>query len=430
MEPANHFGTRIIVFSFITGLIAAFSWGASNPSSKGLPCDASRMSGDRPNEIMLKDEAGRFRPALTAGLNSVPQATPVPQYKSMILKEELTIGSVSDDENSAFGSSLYFNVDNQGRIYVTDRDAKQIKIFGADGRFIKPLGRYGQGPGEYQILSGIRIMKDGILYLVDSMMSKTIFFDPDGNYLRQDSIPQGIILFGISPEKTYLGTKKLSVSESGGQNIHLGKIMIFDNEFRPIIELYQSSIGAGFGFDSTLSMAQNYARIYNGILSTSQPIVGMGEDGKIYVGSDKAYSIEVYSPNGKKIATMRRECSPLKYEQKDKDLFFSQIEVQGESEGFWEKLKKEIPSLVQFPKYKPYYIEFIPMDEGRLAVLVDSSGYDSSTLDVFDRDCRFQGRITVPISSKDLMFKNGKAYCIQPDAEGYLFIKRYSYELK
>ena len=87
-------------------------------------------------------------------------------------------------------------------------------------------------------------------------------------------------------------------------------------------------------------------------------------------------------------------------------------------------------NLIRFPKYKQYFSKFVPMDEGRLAVVVDSSEFDSSTLDIFDRQGQFQGRVTVPVSSNGLRIKNGKLYCLRTDEEGYHFIKRYSYELK
>ena len=49
------------------------------------------------------------------------------QIKAIVFKEELSIGVADGDEKYMFGSSVVFNVDDQGNIYALDWENKQVK---------------------------------------------------------------------------------------------------------------------------------------------------------------------------------------------------------------------------------------------------------------------------------------------------------------
>ncbi len=42
-------------------------------------------------------------------------------------------------------------MDDEGRIYVAERDPSVIKQFSPDGTFLRTIGRQGSGPGEFQV---------------------------------------------------------------------------------------------------------------------------------------------------------------------------------------------------------------------------------------------------------------------------------------
>jgi hypothetical protein len=84
--------------------------------------------------------------------------------------------------------------------------------------------------------------------------------------------------------------------------------------------------------------------------------------------------------------------------------------------------------LIRFPKYKPFFRNLIPMDGGRLAVVVDFEANDLIWLDIFDVGGRFLGRAKAP--AQLMMFKNKKAYALHKDENGFLSIKRFAYEIQ
>jgi len=70
-----------------------------------------------------------------------------------------------------------------GRVYIQDK--KDIAVYSLEtGRFLRRIGRPGQGPGEFTMLGGFTVLADRIV-VVD--ITKTLFFSVEGEYLSQMS---------------------------------------------------------------------------------------------------------------------------------------------------------------------------------------------------------------------------------------------------
>ncbi|MDE2877046.1 MAG: hypothetical protein OXQ93_16510, partial [Gemmatimonadota bacterium] len=61
------------------------------------------------------------------------------------LVEVLRIGSL-DDTCDAFGRIMSLAVDGDGRIYVDDSQANEIRVFSPEGECVRTFGRSGEGP--------------------------------------------------------------------------------------------------------------------------------------------------------------------------------------------------------------------------------------------------------------------------------------------
>jgi hypothetical protein len=70
-------------------------------------------------------------------------------------------------------------VDRDGRIYVSDGT---IKLYGADGHFIRTVGRNGEGPGEYR--DAMLATARNQLVVQDPALGRLTLFDSAGQYLR------------------------------------------------------------------------------------------------------------------------------------------------------------------------------------------------------------------------------------------------------
>lgn len=96
-----------------------------------------------------------------------------------------TIGDVdTDDENLAFSSPSDMGVDDAGNIYILDSGNQRIQVFGPDGRYVRTIGRKGQGPGEFSSPNSIDIDGEGRLYVLDDRQKRIQVFAANGEILK------------------------------------------------------------------------------------------------------------------------------------------------------------------------------------------------------------------------------------------------------
>ena len=96
------------------------------------------------------------------------------------LVEDLRIGSADGSGPEAFGSVHALEVDAYGRIYVLDRLAHQVQVFGPNGEHLRTLGSEGAGPGEMSQPSGLAWMPGWHLWVEDRGNSRFAVFDTTG----------------------------------------------------------------------------------------------------------------------------------------------------------------------------------------------------------------------------------------------------------
>ena len=87
-----------------------------------------------------------------------------------------------DGTESELGEPRSIAVDEWGRVYVVDDKPAVIKLFAPDGRFIRTIGREGEGPGEFRV--GFIAVRGEYLVLHDPRVARTSVFDTSGAFLR------------------------------------------------------------------------------------------------------------------------------------------------------------------------------------------------------------------------------------------------------
>lgn len=73
-------------------------------------------------------------------------------------------------------------------IYVLDRSDHAVRVYEKNGRFLKTIGRQGQGPGEFNAPSGFSILGDN-LYVADSANGRIQILTRAGDYLSSLKVP-------------------------------------------------------------------------------------------------------------------------------------------------------------------------------------------------------------------------------------------------
>lgn len=139
----------------------------------GVPAEAEGVFGEWVGEEEVRGDTTIVR---TTG-GSVWQDT-------MALAPQLVVGELAGDDPYVFGQVAAVARDREGQIYVADAQAGEVRLFDAEGDFVRTVGRAGQGPGEYLRPDGVRIASNGEVVIRDQRGGRFLVFAPDGEYRR------------------------------------------------------------------------------------------------------------------------------------------------------------------------------------------------------------------------------------------------------
>jgi uncharacterized protein (TIGR03663 family) len=74
-------------------------------------------------------------------------------------------------------------IDTQGNIYVSDTGNKRIRVYDANGTWLRDIGSGGSAPGQLDEPSGIAVSDDGRLFVADTWNRRIAVFNLDGTFL-------------------------------------------------------------------------------------------------------------------------------------------------------------------------------------------------------------------------------------------------------
>ena len=142
-------------------------------------------------------ESGRIVISNPDAPQTSPQGAPT-------LVEVLRIGSL-DDTCDALGYVTSVAVDGDGRIYVADQQANEIRVFSPGGECVRTFGRSGEGPGEFGWLAGIAWQPPGHLWAFDAMRHRFTVFDSLGTVSGTHRLQLGRT--GTLPRRLWVDTE-------------------------------------------------------------------------------------------------------------------------------------------------------------------------------------------------------------------------------
>lgn len=101
------------------------------------------------------------------------------------LEEDLSIGN-DTDQNYLFYKVRDVEVDGAGNIYILDFGNFRVQKFDAQGRYIRTFGKQGEGPGEFNAPTKLKIDdRTGELFVSDNLRVIKRF-NEEGEYLDKD----------------------------------------------------------------------------------------------------------------------------------------------------------------------------------------------------------------------------------------------------
>jgi len=320
-----------------------------------------------------------------------------PLYKTPVLelKEDLSIGGPEAQGDSALDQVRQFLVDDAGTIYVLDQQAAHVKVFDASGKYLRTIGRKGQGPGELEYPMTMSLNERTGELAVHLQSRGIVFFKTDGTYLRQLS------LMGMLGGRARL--------DSRGQIYLLEIIMDGENSRYSTKKLApDGSVLATISETPTPTGPGNTTRAFIPVA-----FYGIDRDDRFIYGYPETYEIRIYGPGETKVLRkITRDYDPVAVTEEDRA-----------------ERKKDVPPgytrEFEFPKHHPAYSRFFLSDLGHIFVQTYEK-VDGGRLmhDVFDAEGRLIGRL--PLKPSGIMILKGKYYALEEDEEGYPYVKRYA----
>jgi hypothetical protein len=322
----------------------------------------------------------------------------------MKLELETVIGE-SDDLDKAFSQLSSFVVDDGGTIYALDFKEQKIKVFDDSGQFIRAFGEKGQGPGELQMPAGIHLAPGNELAVDDALAKKIVYFTKQGKYIDHVSYATRFQLVNLlmDSQGNFMG-RELKLE---GQEMFF-EIVKLDTELKSVFSLDK------IGFPIPIPGSGNKINMMDAI-----SIFQFDSAGNIYYGRNRDYEINMYTPGGKLVKSIRKDFQPQKITEEDKEEILSRLDSVPAAGAV------NLREMFEFPKMFPPFQTFTLDESGRIFVRTWEKGQEEDEFvhDIFDSEGRYIAQFTSKINVS--VWKNGKAYAADESEEGFNVIKRY-----
>ncbi len=320
-----------------------------------------------------------------------------PIYKTPILelKEELSIGGPEAKGQEVLDDIGEFIVDDAGNFYISDRTEDYVKVFDRTGRYLRTIGCHGQGPGEFEGIAGLSIVRlTGEFVVYDVLQMRFSFFKTDGTYIRD-----------LHYEKPRLGNAQL---DSKG-NVY-AFATIFDREtFRSEENTIFLNPEAKEPF--SLTRDERVSEPNKIEIFMPKPFWALDFSDNFIYGHSRDYEIQFFKAGTHKLfKKIRKVYDPVPVSEDD----------------IKEVRKPEFSSIpMVFPKEHAAFRHFFLSDTGHLFVETCEKAGDGHFIhDIFDKDGRLLARM--PLKPRGLKVSQGKYYVLEKDEDGFQYVKRYA----
>lgn len=322
-------------------------------------------------------------------------AEPVFGLLNLELEEELSVGD-EDKPEAILGSIFSLAVDEAGNIYLSQIRPPSLQLFDSAGKYLKTIGGFGQGPGEYQSPRTIFIGPDKkTLYLRDDIF-KVLIYQLDGTYLREINLSHYCYDFLVDSQGFIWGI--MSLYDEKGHFKSLEKIgpdgkSLFQAIKAPY-EIYTKTQG-----ETITSITTGYE--YDLMMAPLGPEA-------LVCGYSKEYKLTVMDTEGKPQLI-------IKNQQKARPIPAEELEEIGKYLTITEQ---------------PFFYRLFTDDLSRIWVLRDfpgaksKTGLDPKEYDIYSRDGYYLYRTTLPYGRR-LIIRNGYLWTTHTDEEkGSITVKR------
>lgn len=302
------------------------------------------------------------------------------------LQQLWEVGAEDDDE-VLFGVIASLAVDENGVVYVLDRQLTQVSMFSPDGAYLGPVGREGEGPGEYSRIGQVFVSAPGEIAVVQRMPGRIVTLHEDSTPGSEIRLPDSL---SGAPAFFFAGLRAgedlvLSLRQVQRQQQSMSmstSLMRIDPSGRVIARLSESS--------ETRDMAQ----LTVDERSTAPVVWDVDAAGNVYLSDVfTEYTVRVLGPGGDVLRTLTRDYEPRRRSPEEMERNKPRMGMRGRGgprrdlTGIASPTDRDVQALFARP-------------DGSLWVLSSRGAFDVpdgvlATFDVFDASGRFTGQVAL-----------------------------------
>ncbi|MGD8278269.1 MAG: hypothetical protein PVH00_09600 [Gemmatimonadota bacterium] len=228
-------------------------------------------------------------------------ATGVAQHQELPIREDLRLGVVDGPPELQLHQIGGIAVRPNGDIVVLDNGSSEVRLFSADGRFLRRFGGRGEGPGEFKPPAWMSAGAEHVVVMDQN--ARATFFRMDGTVDHTlplygpgrpslNVIAQGRDGWLATVREPGASSAKLDPGELREDSTSIHVIDVEDGTVGPLVLRYAARrrVGAPGGAPSEGSAIRP--------LFSSDPVLGVDGRGRLFVTDGNAYRITVHAPDG------------------------------------------------------------------------------------------------------------------------------------
>lgn len=338
--------------------------------------------------------------------------------------EELRIGTATNEPEYQFGMIAGIDVGADGRIYVMDQQASQVRVFSPDGQFLASVGEPGGGPGELGQGAGPVFVGPGDTITVpDAGQQRVTRFAPDGSPVGSYAVPmnEGIPVKWMETPEAELVQQAMIMAMPGQMDVEPRNLLLH-------------RAGNGEIKDTLMVMPAGQTMDFSGgqprmTLFAPEPMWALGPDGRLIAGNNSRYRLEVYSPEGtlERIIAKERDRRPIS--EDDQGEFRRIIQEAWERAGMPPQAVDMMSQALHFAEFYPAYANVVggperttwvqsvqsPETVRETGATFDIQDIGGPEWEVFDAEGRLLGVVRMPNRFMPLLFKDDQIYGVLRD---------------
>jgi hypothetical protein len=349
------------------------------------------------------------------------------------LVEDLRIGVVEGAPEYQFGAASGLDVDvgADGRIYVLDRQASNVRVFSPSGDYLMTMGRRGQGPGELSGGTAVMVTPGDTVWVVDGypLARRLVAFTPNGE--AAGTLP---LALEDLPDRW----------EPSSRGVFLVQLRR-DADDRPII---LAALNPQTGSIDTVLALEPVERTRSGVLYDATPTWALLEGGRIVGGRSDEHRLVVSNRAGsiERVITRATPRRPISDTEREAAIearreVFATFPTAGRSPEALRRIQEDFEQQIANTTVADYWPAYTTIMSGPGGTLwtrrfftpaeVEAAGEEGipNLWDVYDTEGRLLGPIELPRSFSPRRTVGDHLYGIAHDELGVSYVVKLRFAL-